>query len=394
MSQPTPYDREYNFTDYQTTNPTDPLPADHVDAELNRVVLTTDQILANLALIQRDDGALANGIVTLDSLDPEVITGISLATPWVTATAYAVGENVYESGNVYNCLIAHTSGTFATDLTAVKWVLLGAVGITSVFGRTGVVTATAGDYEADEVSFTPAGIIASTDVQSAIEEAVTNLTNLVSLRQPIDDDLTTIAGLTATTNNVIQSVASAWASRTPTQLLATILTGATNDDVIQRKAGVWTYRTMAQLATDLTLSGVASSATASFSAHKSAVDQSVVATTTAVQLTFGAELFDVGSYFATSAWTPPSGKCHISAGIELSGLTAGVSCNFSIFKNGSVYRRTVITAEAGGVASGTLSVVDTCNGTDVYTLCIESGSDGTYTISGGVPSTFFTGTMI
>jgi hypothetical protein len=36
--------------------------------------------------------------------------------------------------------------------------------------------------------------------------------------QPLDSDLTTIAGLTATTDNMIQSVASAWASRTPAQV--------------------------------------------------------------------------------------------------------------------------------------------------------------------------------
>lgn len=36
--------------------------------------------------------------------------------------------------------------------------------------------------------------------------------------QPVDTDLTTIAGLTATTDNMIQSVSSAWASRTPAQV--------------------------------------------------------------------------------------------------------------------------------------------------------------------------------
>ena len=40
--------------------------------------------------------------------------------------------------------------------------------------------------------------------------------------QPLDSDLTTIAGLTATTNNILQSVGSAWASRTPTQVTATL----------------------------------------------------------------------------------------------------------------------------------------------------------------------------
>lgn len=40
--------------------------------------------------------------------------------------------------------------------------------------------------------------------------------------QPLDSDLTTIAGLTATTDNIIQSVAGAWASRTPAQLKSTL----------------------------------------------------------------------------------------------------------------------------------------------------------------------------
>lgn len=41
--------------------------------------------------------------------------------------------------------------------------------------------------------------------------------------QAADADLTTIAGLTATTDNIIQSVSSAWASRTPTQVTATLI---------------------------------------------------------------------------------------------------------------------------------------------------------------------------
>lgn len=41
--------------------------------------------------------------------------------------------------------------------------------------------------------------------------------------QPLDSDLTTIAGLTATTNNFIQSKSSAWASRTPTQVTADLI---------------------------------------------------------------------------------------------------------------------------------------------------------------------------
>ena len=43
-------------------------------------------------------------------------------TSWVTGTVYAVGDKVYNSGTEYACLVNHTAGTFATDLTAVKWV--------------------------------------------------------------------------------------------------------------------------------------------------------------------------------------------------------------------------------------------------------------------------------
>lgn len=41
--------------------------------------------------------------------------------PWVTSTAYATGDLVNESGQVYICIVAHTSGTFATDFTNNNW---------------------------------------------------------------------------------------------------------------------------------------------------------------------------------------------------------------------------------------------------------------------------------
>jgi hypothetical protein len=41
---------------------------------------------------------------------------------WVTSTAYTVGAVVTQGGVTYMCATAHTSGTFATDLAAAKWV--------------------------------------------------------------------------------------------------------------------------------------------------------------------------------------------------------------------------------------------------------------------------------
>ena len=41
---------------------------------------------------------------------------------WETGTEYGLGDLVTNGGNYYRCVIAHTSGTFNDDLTAVKWV--------------------------------------------------------------------------------------------------------------------------------------------------------------------------------------------------------------------------------------------------------------------------------
>jgi hypothetical protein len=46
---------------------------------------------------------------------------------------------------------------------------------------------------------------------------VTSLVTDLAAKQPLDSDLTTLAGLTATTDNFIVSASSAWASRTPAQ---------------------------------------------------------------------------------------------------------------------------------------------------------------------------------
>lgn len=65
----------------------------------------------------------------------------------------------------------------------------------------------------------------NTDPITIAESQVTNLTTDLAAKQPLDSDLTTIAGLTATTDNIIMSVASAWASRTPAQVKTALAIG-------------------------------------------------------------------------------------------------------------------------------------------------------------------------
>ena len=127
MSQPPPYTPQHSFISDVTTGS---FPGQALDIEFSDVKATTDAISANLKLIQRDDGALANGTVGYDALSPALQTnGLATAAAWITANAYQVGTPVYQNFNLYRCFVVHTSGVFATDLAAGKWVLLVALPI-------------------------------------------------------------------------------------------------------------------------------------------------------------------------------------------------------------------------------------------------------------------------
>ena len=115
MPQPTKYVRQFNFTDFSTSNPLDQQAGVDLDAEYNHIKTTTDQVIDNLALIQRDDGKLANNIVTADALAAGVSAMLGVSTVWATATAYVVGDVVINDNAVYKCLIAHTSGVDFVD---------------------------------------------------------------------------------------------------------------------------------------------------------------------------------------------------------------------------------------------------------------------------------------
>jgi hypothetical protein len=43
---------------------------------------------------------------------------------WTTSTAYQINDAVSFSGSSYICVVAHTSGTWATDLAAVDWQIM------------------------------------------------------------------------------------------------------------------------------------------------------------------------------------------------------------------------------------------------------------------------------
>lgn len=167
MADPTPYTLGYSFSNFAANNPDLPLPGARLDIELQNVGNVTAQLVDALKDIRRSDGALKNGIVTVEALSTaisgsaaaseaaataaqaaavaadasadaaeasaQVAVSISSTLPawrgaWATTTAYAVGNLVQQAGSTYICTIAHTSGTFSTDLSANRWALFAAQG--------------------------------------------------------------------------------------------------------------------------------------------------------------------------------------------------------------------------------------------------------------------------
>jgi hypothetical protein len=167
MAQPTPFNRSENYTEYAAAHPGATFPPASLDTEMNAIETTLDATLANLALIQRDDGKLANLSVHPDALSAATKALIAAWTPrglWATATLYTIRDVVEQSGVSYVCAETHTSaGAFATDTAAGRWINLG----------TGLPTAA-------NVSFSPAGNIAASNVQAAIQELDTEKAPLAS----------------------------------------------------------------------------------------------------------------------------------------------------------------------------------------------------------------------
>jgi microcystin-dependent protein len=171
MSQPQRYNRSASFTNLQAANPTGQPPGSSLDIEFNNVKITLDQLIANLALLQRDDGAPKNASIGRVQLKPEVTVGFNTPTVWVTGTTYGPADTSFHGAGFYRCLVSHTSGTFATDLAAGKWELIVDLSALPLVA-------------AQQISVVPSGTL-TTDVQGSLQaldagKAATSHTHVAS----------------------------------------------------------------------------------------------------------------------------------------------------------------------------------------------------------------------
>lgn len=131
MAQPTAYVPQTDFSNDEAANQggRSTVRTANLDTEFLNIAATLTGVLVNLSLNQRDDGQIRDQRVTVAALSTAVVAlftsiGVIVRGAWLTATAYAVKDIVVQNTNTYICGTAHTSGTFATDLAAGKWVLL------------------------------------------------------------------------------------------------------------------------------------------------------------------------------------------------------------------------------------------------------------------------------
>lgn len=119
MSQPPAYRPATSFEDSAGTQP----PGVPLDVEFDNIATAISGIRRNLALIQRDDNALRNGVVGTDALNPQVLALISagsfqISGQWDAGRSYARGDMVSDQGAAYAVMEPHTSSDLATDFAA------------------------------------------------------------------------------------------------------------------------------------------------------------------------------------------------------------------------------------------------------------------------------------
>lgn len=185
MAQPQAYERQYDFSDFQTDNPSDPLPGTQLDLELDEIKQAIDETQDFIERVLNDEGDIRAQTITPAMLSPATVALMGSAewtvasAKWATATAYTAGTVLRydESTSIdgtYLVTTDHTSGVFATDLAANKLALLAyetpiALPLAVASGGTGATSAGA----------------ALTNLGGAASGANTDITSLGGLTTPL-----------------------------------------------------------------------------------------------------------------------------------------------------------------------------------------------------------------
>ncbi len=123
-----------------------------------------------------------------------------------------------------------------------------------------------------------------------------------------------------------------------------------------------------------------------FRAHKNGTNQTGLTSNAFTQVTFSTESYDVGGYFASSAWTPPAGIVRMMASVYVTATQTndGFPAFIAIYKDGVIFARSNYAQNSVTTECGPINVVvdDNASGSNVYTVyvnCIGTNltADGT-----------------
>lgn len=228
------------------------------------------------------------------------------------------------------------------------------------------------------------------------ESQIANLSNDLSGKQASNSNLTTIAGLTATTDNFLVSVASAWASRTPAQVKTTLALDNLNNTSDANKPISTATQTALDLKANLasptftgTVGGVTAAMvglgnvtneskatmftnatfTGTFTAPNTTITNAMLAGSidAATKLT-GVLPFANGGLSGTAATSATTGTMTVNMTSEIITITPTGACTFNA---------------SGGIAGQRVTFLITTSGTTSFTLTWGTNFKTTATLATG-----------
>jgi hypothetical protein len=200
MSYPNAPEIQTSYTSVEQALGDGTLPGQELDTDLASIRASITAVIEFLKTSLRSDGRLANGSVSSDTLASSLIIGFDPPQVWATGTSYTTSSTVFEGFGFYLCVQAHTSGTFASDLASGRWALL--ADLTPPGGAL-IAANNLSDLpdKAAARSNLQLGTMATANSGTGASQHRTNLQN-EAFFQPLDAELTALAGLTSAANKL------------------------------------------------------------------------------------------------------------------------------------------------------------------------------------------------
>jgi len=192
------------------------VPTFQVDAK-GRLTSASNTAIAITASQVTDFNSAADARITAQKAQPNGLATLDATGKVPSAQLPSFVDDVLEFANVAAFPVTGENGVIYVALDTNKtyrwsgsiYIEISPSDVTSVFGRSGAVTAQAGDYTASQITNVPSGSIAATNVQAAINE-------LNAEKQPIDATLTALAAFNSN-GILVQTSADTFVARSVAQ---------------------------------------------------------------------------------------------------------------------------------------------------------------------------------